>query len=73
VSTKITISERDGWKIELVECEHPYPVLSHEGEPVNILFNRYIPTVVQEKFWRVLQEYNIFLEAEMEVQEDGCE
>lgn len=69
MSTKISISEYQGWKIELIECEHPYPVLSYEGEPYSILLNRNIPIEVQEKFWRVLQEYNIFLE----VEEVGCE
>lgn len=67
--TKIVMSDHDGWKIEVVMGTHPYPILSYNNEPYSILFNRDIPIVVQEKFWKTLQEYNIFLE----VEEDGCE
>jgi len=71
MTTKIVISEYSGWKIELVMGIHPYPVLSYNDEPYSVLFNRNIPIEVQEKFWKVIQEHNIFLE--MEVEEDGCE
>jgi len=69
MSTRITIREHEGWKIELVECEHPYPVLSYNDIPVSPLISLWIPKEIQAKFWKVLEEYNIFLE----VEEDGCE
>jgi len=67
--SKITISELEGWKIELIMGSHPYPVLSYNDEPYSILFNRGIPIEVQVRFWKVLQEYNIFLETDYEDEE----
>jgi len=60
----IDIAVRGQWKIVLVECQRPYPLLFKDGQRVNVLFNTAIPQDVRGTFWHLLSEHNKFLECE---------
>jgi hypothetical protein len=67
------ISQQGEYSIRLVGCKSPYPVIYKNDIPVSPLFNNDIPLFIAEKFWTLMREYNIFLEVEMEEEEEGYE
>lgn len=69
----ILISEQGEYQVRLVECSKPFPIILKGNKPVSPLFNNDIPLDIAERFWILMEEYNIFLEAEMEVEDDGYE
>jgi len=66
---RIGLEVIEGFSLIVCGDRKPYPIIfSPEGKEVSPLFDN-IPTAMLKRFWKVMKEYNIFLE----VEDDGCE